>query len=305
MSTTPKIDVFGIVTNRIIELLEADIIPWQQPWAEAGQPANLISKRPYRGLNVWLLSSLHYDQNLFLTWDQLKKIGGSVKQGEHGHVVIYWKSISKGDDVEQGNEEKQKPASVLRYYKVFNISQCTDIPESLLPEKVERENKPILECESIIHLMPQRPPIKHKQQKAFYDIEGDYINMPKKKTFTSSEGYYLTLFHELVHSTGHEKRLNRKSITGMAELTNHLYTIEELIAELGACYLASYAGILQKELTNSTAYIKGWLEKLKNDKRFIVFASGFVQRSVDFILNQQLQSDDAKEIEQSELLPEN
>lgn len=300
-ATSVSIDVYSIVTNRIIALLEQGTIPWQKPWTEAGLPANLISKRPYRGLNVWLLSSLNYEHNLFITWEQLKAIKGSVKRGEKGHLVVFWKTIPKTDGLEQDNGEKKKTAVILRYYKVFNVSQCKDIHESLLPAKVEKENDPIVECESIITHMPQCPPIKHKEQRAYYHIEEDYINMPRKKSFKTSESYYLTLFHELVHSTGHEKRLARKTMSGMAEFADDLYSVEELVAELGACYLSSFAGILNGEITNSAAYIKGWLKKFKEDKKFIVFAASFAQRAVDFIINKQIANNAKEEIEPSEL----
>jgi len=306
LHTQPKIDVYDIVTNRIIEELEKGTIPWQKPWAEAGIPRNLLSKRPYRGINVWLLSLLDYEQNLFLTWDQLKKIGGSVKQGEHGHIVVFWKTLKKGEDLEQKDKSQQKTISLLRYYKVFNIAQCREIPEQMLPKPVseQKEFDPILECEPVISLMPDCPPIQHKEQKAYYDVEKDLINMPKRKSFKTIEGYYQTLFHELVHSTGHTKRLNRKSITEMAEFTEELYSLEELIAELGACYLASSTGILQKQLSNSASYIKGWLSKLKDDKKFVVHAASFAQKAVDFILNRK-DEEEKGEVEQSEMLEEN
>lgn len=227
-----------------------------------------------------------------------------MKQGGHGQVVIFWKTIQKGDDLEQQGGEK-KSISILRYYKVFNIAQCRDIPESLLPVQNEKEHDPIVECESIIAKMPQCPAIQHKVQKAFYDIEKDYINMPKKKTFATSESYYQTLFHELTHSTGHSKRLDRATINQMAEFGDDLYSTEELIAEFGACYLASFAGILSGEVSNSAAYIKGWLKKLKDDKKLIVFAASFAQRAVDFILNlPKVESQSKEEIEQPEVLIE-
>lgn len=302
-SSKAKIDVYDIVTNRTIELLRHGTIPWQKPWTESGIPMNLLSKRPYRGINLWLLLSLNYQRNLFLTWDQLKKIGGSVNKGETGHVVVFWKTSLKKDELEQNEDQKKVP--LLRYYKVFNIEQCRDLPENLVDPIAAKEHKPILECENIIKEMKECPPIKYKEQEAFYDIAGDYINMPRKKSFTISEGYYTTLFHELVHSTGHEKRLNRKSITEMAEFGSELYSIEELVAELGSAYLCSFAGILNAGINNSAAYIDGWLGKLRNDKRFIVQASGHAQKAVDFILNQQLSNEDAKEeIEQSEMLAE-
>src|SRR5678815_1026584 len=123
--TSKNIDVYSIVTNRIIELLEQGTVPWQKPWAEAGMPMNVVSKRPYRGINLWLLSMLNYDQSLWLTWDQLKKLGGSVKQGETGQIVVYWQSLKKNAEL-QGTEKEndKKNYAILRYYKVFNIAQC-------------------------------------------------------------------------------------------------------------------------------------------------------------------------------------
>lgn len=285
-TSSTTLDVYEMVSNRIIELLEAGTIPWQQPWGDSGVPMNVISKRPYRGINLWLLLSLNYERNVFLTWDQLKKIGGSVLQGQHGHIVVFWKQVKKQPEQLDDNG-KPKMISMLRYYKVFNVEQCRDIPKEMVPELTKGEIDSFLECEAIINTMPNCPVIKHKEQKAFYHHVEDYINMPKKKSFKSPESYYSTLFHELLHSTGAEKRLGRKSILEMAEFGSELYSMEELIAELGASYLNSYTGILEKQIENSTAYINSWLKKFKDDKRFIITASGQAQRAIDLILNRQ------------------
>lgn len=292
-----KLDLYQLVTDRIIELLETGTVPWKKPWTDAGVPMNLISKRPYRGINLWLLLSLNYERNLFLTWDQLKKIGGSVNQGEHGHVVVFWKTIMKQPEESEGIKNK-KPIPMLRYYKVFNIQQCRDLPEDLIEPMAAKEHDTLLECEGIIHSMHDRPVIKHKEPAAFYHMELDYINMPVRKSFKSIEAYYSVLFHELVHSTGSQKRLGRKSIVEMAEFGSEPYSIEELIAELGASFLCSFTGILDKGIQNSAAYIAGWLSKLKNDKRFIIQASGQAQRAVDFVLNRK-ENESAEEINES------
>lgn len=286
-TSSTKLDVYQMVTDRIIELLEAGTLPWQKPWHESGGlPMNLISKRPYRGINLWLLLSLSYERNLFLTWDQLKKIGGSVNQGQHGHIVVFWKQVKKvPEELDENHQPKTTP--MLRYYKVFNVEQCRDIPKDLVPELAKHEVDGLLECEGIINTMPDCPVIKHKEQKAFYHLVEDYINMPRKKSFTTPESYYSTLFHELVHSTGAEKRLGRKSIVDMAEFGSEPYSMEELIAELGASYLNSFTGILDKQIENSASYISSWLEKFRSDKRFIIAASGQAQRAVDLILNRQ------------------
>jgi antirestriction protein ArdC len=286
-TTSKKIDVYAIVTDRIIDLLEKGTIPWQKPWTGGEIPMNAFSKRPYRGINHLLLLSLNYERNLYLTWDQLKQLGASVNRDEHGHIVVFWQMLNaKSGEIEEERTEKPKDIPYLRYYKVFNVQQCRDLPEGLIPLKLEKEHVPIETCESIINSMPLRPLIKHKEQKAYYHPVADFINMPKKKSFSNPESYYTTLFHELVHSTGHEKRLNRKSLTEMAEFGSEPYSFEELVAELGAAYLCSSAGTILGQLSNSAAYIKGWLTKLKNDKRFIIQASGAAQKAVDYILNQ-------------------
>lgn len=283
---TPKtVDVYQIVTDRIISLLEAGTIPWRQPWKDVGMPQNLISKRPYRGINLWLLLSLNYEQNLFLTWDQLKKIGGSVNQGEHGHVVVFWKNIVKKIRTESGAEEERNIA-LLRYYKVFNVAQCRDIPTSIIEMPVKPDTQPLEACEAILTSMPDCPPIKHKGKDAYYHVKEDFINMPRKKSFESLEGYYATLFHELVHSTGHEKRLNRPTINEMAGYGTESYSIEELIAEIGSAYLCSHAGILTKSIENSASYIEAWLSQLKGDKYLIISVSGHAHRAVNYILDE-------------------
>ena len=298
-NTSKNIDVYELVTNRMIELLEAGTVPWQKPWTEVGMPMNLVSKRPYRGINLWLLLSLNYEHNLFLTWDQLKKLGGSVNAGEHGHIVVFWKNV-KMQPEEKDEQGNIKHIPMLRYYKVFNVSQCRDLPELPTSPTVFREYFPIAECEDIIKGMPDCPVIQHKEQRAYYHIAEDYINMPKKKSFKIPEGYYQTLFHELVHATGSEKRLGRKTLIDMVKFGDQNYSLEELIAEIGASYLCSLTGILEKNIQNSAAYLNGWLRKLKDDKRFIVQASGQAQKAIDFIINQTtLPSDGTEEVVQS------
>lgn len=283
-SSSTKLDVYELVTNRIIELLEAGTIPWQKPWGDSGIPMNLLSKRAYRGINLWLLLSCNYENNLFLTWDQLKSIGASVKQGEHGHIVVFWKPVQKKGEVQQ--DDRQKAVPMLRYYKVFNIAQCRDIPEHLIP-KADPAGKvdPILECEAILNAMQDLPAfIFQGKQAAYYDIERDEIVLPKMKSFKTSEGYYSTVYHELVHATGAEKRLNRKSLTDMVPFGTESYAMEELVAEMGSAYLCRFSGILPNQIHNTVAYLDNWLGVFKKDKRFIVTAAGQAQKAADFIL---------------------
>ncbi len=274
-------DVYSIVNDRIIEHLEKGVIPWRQPWTEAGLPKNLITGKQYRGINVMLLASLHYPQNTFLTFRQVSELSGTVKQGEKSCPVIYWNWMVKLNKV--NNEVEKIP--YLRYYNVFNISQCEGIPKDKLPPVIEWKNDPIKSCEEIIDKMPNRPEIRHSEYRAYYDSIADFVNVPDSKSFTDSASYYGTLLHELVHSSGHTNRLNRKELMHNIGFGTKAYSIEELTAEMGACYLKSFAGIPIESLENNSAYIQHWLKKLKNDKKFIVQASTQAQKATDYILN--------------------
>jgi len=287
-------DVYGIINSKIIEQLDKGTVPWQKPWKNGGVPQNLITKKQYHGINLLLLSMVGFEHNLFISFNQLQTIGGKVRRGEKGHMVVYWNVVRKEDTEPRDENAEEKKKVVLRYYYVFNISQCENIPERLLP--VSRTAEEIPTCESIVSSMPQCPAIKHKEQRAYYNPTDDFVNMPKKRSFDSDESYYSTLFHELVHSTGHENRLNRKTLTQMSEFGSEAYSIEELIAEMGTCYLQSFAGITS-EFQHSAAYLQGWLGKLKNDKYFIFQAASAAQKAVDYILNIQDTAEETSEQE--------
>ena len=286
-------DVYSIVTSRIITQLEAGTVPWQKPWTNAGMPQNLITHNPYRGINTWMLSSLGYEKNLFLTWHQIQELGASVNRGEKAHMVVFWKTLQKDTEAP---EDKPKKIPLLRYYWVFNVAQCAKIPEALIPV-IERPNAPIQSCEDIIKSMPLCPKIQHKDHEAYYHPIADFINMPKRKLFVNSEAYYGVLFHELTHSTGHSSRLNRKELVGSTGFGSEPYSMEELTAEIGACFLKSHTGIITEDLVNSSAYIKGWLEQLKGDKRFIFLASSAAQKAVDFITDKKAEETTTEGVE--------
>jgi antirestriction protein ArdC len=277
-----QVDVYEVVTNRIIELLEQGTVPWRRPWTEKGLPMNAISKRPYRGINMMLLNSYDYPHNRFMTWKQIKTIGGSVKRGETGILVVFTKMIDK--EVEKNGKKEIERKSILRYYKVFNIDQCTDIPEEFLP-KQNTQIEPLLECVAIVEGMKDAPNIVHKKPDAFYVPSEDYINMPKMKTFGSREDYYSTLFHELIHSTGHQSRLARKEIYENPKFGTDMYSLEELVAEIGSCYLKSYSGLAISDMSNNAAYINSWLSVFKGDTRILIKAASKAQKAVEYILN--------------------
>lgn len=275
-----KSDVYELITNRIIAKLEQGVVPWRIPWTQAGLPKNLISNRPYRGINIWTLASLGYRQNLFLSYKQVKSLGGSIIKGQKACPVILWKWNEKQDE----RTKEITKIGILRYYMVFNIEQCEGI--TIVNESdVEVLEPPLLpSCEEIIEGYATCPLIEHRGSEAYYNRINDTITMPFKKAFMDSDHYYSTLFHEMVHSTGHPNRLNRKELTESTKFGSEQYSQEELVAEMGASFLTSLAGIGDKPFDNHVAYIQNWLEVLENDKRCIVYASGKAQKAVDYIL---------------------
>lgn len=280
-NSTNKFNVYQMVTDMIIEKLEKGVVPWQKPWTDAGLPRNAISKRPYAGINLWVLASTGFSKNLFLTFQQVKELDASVKKGSKSTPVVFWKKDEKKDP----ETEETKKKYLLRYYSVFNVEQCEGLPKHLIELKEEKQEiSPIKECELIVNSMQDAPEIAHRGSQAFYTPEVDIITMPVKKSFKDGKSYYGTLFHELVHSTGHQKRLSRKEIMEPVHFGTESYAIEELVAEMGACFLKSLTGIGQ-EMGNNAAYIQNWLERLKNDTRMVVFAGSRAQQAVDYILN--------------------
>ena len=289
-----RFDIYETVTNLIVERLEAGVVPWQMPFKSAhGLPQNLVSKKPYRGFNFWYLLSFGFERPYFLTFNQIKDLGASVKKGSKSYMVIFWKMI----EVEKDDEKDEIP--MLRYYRVFHIDDVEGLSKDKIPEVPTHENDfdPIALCDELIEFWHDSPTIRLNRNKACYIPSLDEIYMPNPKSFVSSEAYFSVLYHEAIHATGHRKRLNRhEKFSNLNFANKDFYSQEELVAEMGAAYLCGICGIENATIDNSAAYIQGWLKKLKSDKKFIVSASGLAQKAVDYILEHQKPTTIAKPV---------
>ncbi len=273
--------VYEIITEKIIKQLEFGVAPWRKPWTSQ-TPANLITQKEYRGLNVFTLASQGFPSRFWLTFNQATKLGGRIRGGERSSPVIFWNVGEEQETTTQdGTKENSRPF-LLRYYSVFNFSQTEgiDIPASLLQEA--RSNDPIETCEQIVTNMPN-PPAFEQSDIAWYSPSNDVVGMPTRGLFHSSEEYYATAFHEMAHSTGHAKRLHRGSFDNPFSFGSESYSKEELTAEMTAAMLCGIAGIEQKTLENSAAYLKTWIARLKSDSRLLVSAASQAQKAADFI----------------------
>jgi len=258
-------DVYTQVTESIISKLECGVVPWRRTWAA---PMNYCSRRPYSGINVWLLHG-RYELPYWLTYRQARQMGGHVRRGEHGTRIIYWNMV----DVTDGDDEvRQVP--ILRCYTVFNVAQCSGVEVPHI--------EPITSAEVIVDNYHDAP-VLEVGSSASYNPTVDTMYLPHRDTFESAAAYYTTLYHEMTHSTGHESRLNRVMDTQYA---SESYSTEELIAELGAAYLCAISGIelAAQGLDNTTAYIQHWVGKLREDRKFIVRVSSTAQRAANWIL---------------------
>jgi antirestriction protein ArdC len=268
--------VYSIVTEQILKQLESGVAPWHRPWT-THIPKNLASGRPYRGINVFLLSASGYGSPYWLTYKQATERGGHVRKGEHGAKVVFWKIGTREAEDADGDTIERK-SILLRYYTVFNVEQCDEIT----PPDAGRVVNPIDECERIVHQMPN-PPAMQQDGRAWYRPSNDTVGMPSRNAFNSAEEFYSTLFHELTHSTGHTNRIGRDGIERLNTFGSESYSKEELIAEMGAAMLCGVAGIERKTLSNSAAYLKSWIDVLKSDSRMVVSAASQAQKAADYI----------------------
>lgn len=290
-----KQQILEKVTERFITKIEECIAegkpaPWHKPWISTGidgMPKNLVSKKTYRGFNVFLLSIMGGSE-WWLTFNQAKELGGTVKKGEKGTPIIFWSS----KEIDDKKTKEKKRVFFSRYYTVFNLNQCEGIeaPKKELKEESGKVFNPIEEGEKIFKNFKNPPSLGFGGNSAYYSPTTDSVNLPERENFNSENEYYSTLFHELVHSTGHKSRLARPEVMGTNFFGSHDYSKEELCAEFGAGMLCAITGIANENTEkNSIAYLKNWLGRIKNDRFMLVNASQLAQRAVDHILGNEYQ----------------
>jgi antirestriction protein ArdC len=305
------VDTYQQVTDLVIDALEKGVAIWRKPWqiSQSGKalfPQNFVSKTAYKGWNhfylSWMIQLHQFSSPYFLTFRQAQLLGGSIKKGSKGFPIIKWivKELDPKAENEIGNEEitdtRKKIYPVT--HVVFNADQIDRItfPSPVLI--VQTEPRRIAACEAIVRGMSDCPIINEGNGSPAYFPILDRIQMPAYKDFNSPEEYYCTLFHEMIHSTGHSKRLCRKELVQSDGFGNDLYCREELVAEMGAAYLSCIAGIAPKTIDNSVAYIGGWLRKLKDDRMLIISAAARAQAAADYILGH-YENDEMNKLEES------
>jgi len=288
-------NVYEIITNRIVEKLTEGEIPWKRTWnAKTQAPCSFVSKKNYSGINIFLLASQRYQSPYWLTYKQAQTLGGTVRKGEKSTPIIFW-SFSEKED-ESGEIKK---SGFLKYYSVFNTAQVEglkDLPDFScdgVSEGLEGSAEEFDMAEEILNNMPNRPEIKYGFSRACYSPSQDTIMMPERATFTGKSEFYSVIYHEMGHSVDNENRLNRKNTGEISHYGDAIYSKNELVAEFTSAFLCAEAGISQNVILNQAAYIQGWLKALKNDSKLLISAAALAQKSADYIMNRQSETVEA------------
>lgn len=284
-------DVYEQVTDKIVAILEQGERPWMKPW-NAEHAAGKITRPlrfnslPYSGVNILMLWAeavdKGYDAPIWMTFRQAQELGGHVRKGEHGSLVVYANTMTKTEHDENTGEDIEHAIPFMKGYTVFNVEQINGLPghyyaKAQAPTLTLEERDGKLET----FFAATHATIRHGGNRAFYAIDPDHVQMPPFEFFKDSESYYATLAHEMTHWTRHPSRLDRK--LGRKTWGDEGYAMEELVAELGSAFLCADLGITPDVREDHAAYIGSWLKVLKQDKRAVFSAAAHAQRAASFL----------------------
>lgn len=312
----PQADIYDLITKKIIADFENDH-KWESGINDVFDDDvfltafNFKTRKPYRGINQLLLGDMFGTGKLknpfYLTFNQVKELKGTIKKGAKSREAIFYTILYKYKDFKTTDRQKfieylknkgsfkpeeiptilaQHGYGIIRIYNVFNGKDIEGIDFKLDQLKAKESNDKIEIADKIIEKYPApAPTIKYGGKQPFYERIRDYVQMPKKTSFEDIRIFYAVMFHELVHSTGAPNRLNREK--GL-KFGDNKYAFEELVAEIGSCFLSATCGFLYYVNKNANAYIKGWrqgiIAELKKDNKGIFKAAALAQKAVDFML---------------------
>lgn len=280
-----RADVYTRVTNQIIQAIEAGADKWEMPWHSPDAallcPVNASTGSAYRGVNIlslWVAAHMAgYQENTWATYKQWSDMGRQVLKGEKATVGVFWKPLD-AQNAESSEGESAQPGRhwVARAFALFNAEQ---VEGYVPPERPERpEHQRISEADAFFSALGAD--IRHGGAKAFYRPSTDHIQMPPFDVFRDPIAYYSTLAHEATHWTGAKSRLDR-DLSG--RFGNESYAAEELVAELGAAFLAADLGLSVDARPENAAYVQSWLKVLKSDNRAIFTAAAKAQQAMDYM----------------------
>ena len=286
---TDRQDVYARVTNAIVAELEKGVRPWLKPW-NAEHLAGKITRplrvggQPYKGINVLMLWAAAVSQGfaapIWMTYNQAKAFGAQVRKGSKGSLVVYADRITRTEAAEDG-EASEHDIFFMKGYTVFNVEQIEGLPDRFLALDAPRLDPVERIGHADLFFANTQADIRHGGSQAYYASGLDYVQMPPFEAFKDAESYCSTLAHELTHWTKHPARLARDF--GRKTFGDEGYAREELVAEIGAAFLACDLGITPEPRDDHAAYLDHWLKVLKEDKRAIFQAAAHAQKAADYL----------------------
>ncbi len=281
-------DLYQTVTDRIMAQIEAGISPWMKPWTSSGPPVRPLRStgQPYNGVNVltlWLdAEEKGFSSPYWFGFQTALKMGAHVRKGEKGSAIVYANKLIKTEKTPDG-EEQTKAIPFIKQSYVFNAAQIDGLPEHFYQaaQPVDR-NAPDARISRLDDFFRHTgADIRHGGGRAYYRIDRDFVQMPEYEDFQSGESYYATLAHEVTHWTRHPTRLDRDM--GRKAWGDAGYSMEELVAEMGAAFLCADLGITPEVREDHASYIVSWLEVLKGDKRAIFTAASKASQAAEYL----------------------
>ena len=289
--TAEKQDVYARVTSQIIAAIEEGVGTWRMPWhtssgRNAVVPINVTSRKPYRGINtlcLWAAAERKdYASAEWGTYRQWQDHGAQVRKGEKATTVVFWKFANTAAETQDDGEEHIAAGGGSRLlfvkgYAVFNVGQVdgyTGISQPAIPilDHIAAADEFFQRIGATVH---------HGGNRAYYSPGGDYIQMPPFQAFDDNTAYYSTLAHEHTHWTALPGRCDRQLGKRFGDSA---YAAEELIAELGAAFVAAHLGLSTQPRPDHAEYIQSWLRVLNADKRAIFTACSKAQQAADFLV---------------------
>jgi antirestriction protein ArdC len=288
----PRVDIYARITDRIVAELQKGVRPWMQPWCSTNAIGRVMrplrhNGLPYSGMNVLLLWSeaiaRGFASPMWMTFKQALERGGAVRKGETGSMVVFASRFTR-TETDAAGEEVDREIPFLKAYSVFNIAQIDGLPDHYYGQNAEPARDPIAPIEHADRFFANTGAvIHHGGDRAYFHPAGDFIQMPPQETFRDAASYVATLSHEATHWTSAPHRVNRDLSRYAKDRSERAR--EELIAELGSCFLCADLGIAPElePRRDHASYLDSWLKVLADDKRAIFSAAAHAQRAVAFL----------------------
>ena len=286
------VDIYARITERIVAELEKGVRPWMRPWRSSNAPGRVTrplrhNGLPYSGMNVLLLWSeaiaRGFASPMWMTFKQALELGGAVRKGETGSMVVFASRFTK-TETDAAGEEFDREIPFLKAYSVFNIAQIDGLPEPYYGQKSDAVCNPIARIDHADRFFANTGAvIRHGGDRAYFSPATDHIQMPPLQSFKDAAAYVATLSHEATHWTSAPHRVGRDLSRYAKDRAERAR--EELIAELGSCFLCADLGIAPElePRADHASYLASWLKVLADDKRAIFSAAAHAQRAVAFL----------------------